>query len=64
MPSHDPEDSDTPPPLSERASHGQYPDEISRRERDEVSTQLRSGNGSAHQERRCHSGGGSCWRVF
>ncbi len=38
MSSHDPEDSDTPPPLSERASHGQYPDEISRREHETVST--------------------------
>ncbi len=38
MPSHDPETSDTPPPLSERASHGQYPDEISRHEHETVST--------------------------
>jgi RND family efflux transporter MFP subunit len=37
MPSHDPEKSEASPPLSASPSHGQYPDEISRAERDEVS---------------------------
>jgi RND family efflux transporter MFP subunit len=38
MPSHDPEDSASLAPLSEAPSHGQYPDEISRREHEVVST--------------------------
>jgi RND family efflux transporter MFP subunit len=38
MPSHDPENSASLAPLSEAPSHGQYPDEISRREHEVVST--------------------------
>ena len=37
MQSHDPEHPQ-PPPLSEKSSHSQYPDNVSRTEDDEVST--------------------------
>jgi RND family efflux transporter MFP subunit len=38
MPSHDPEDSETSAPLSAVPSHGNYPDQVSRAEHDEVPT--------------------------
>jgi multidrug efflux pump subunit AcrA (membrane-fusion protein) len=38
MPSHDPQDSETATPLRDMPSHAQYPDEISRREHESVST--------------------------
>src|SRR5271167_1689135 len=45
MPSPDPENSETSPPMSARPSHGQYPDEISRAELDEVSTSFDANTG-------------------
>jgi RND family efflux transporter MFP subunit len=38
MQPHDPESSTTPRPLSEGASHGEYPDQVSRHEDDSVAT--------------------------
>jgi RND family efflux transporter MFP subunit len=45
MQSHDPEHPQSPPPLSEKPSHSQYPDNVSRTEGDEVSTSFSAETG-------------------
>jgi RND family efflux transporter MFP subunit len=45
MQSHDPEHPQSPPPLSEKSSHSQYPDDVSRSEDDEVSTSFSAETG-------------------